>query len=74
VKQRTAATTGGMQWLRRSTTTSTETVEEPLLSSTALLQMDKDEVLVLSGNHPPVKLKKTWYFRDRRWRPRAAAV
>ena len=49
---------------------STEETWEPLLTPTALAQMPRDNVLLLTGDTPPARLTKIRAWKERPWRTR----
>jgi type IV secretion system protein VirD4 len=52
-------------------TTSAEVERKPLLSPTGLMQLHKEQVLLLVGNMPPAMLTKARYWKHRLWRRRS---
>lgn len=52
-------------------TTTSEVERKPLLSPTATMQLDREQVLLLVGNTPPALLKKARYWKHRLWRRRS---
>lgn len=53
--------------LQPNTSVSTEETWEPLLTATALAQMPRNKVLVLSGDAPPAMLTKIKAWREKPW-------
>jgi type IV secretion system protein VirD4 len=51
-------------------TTSTETREEPLVSSTAVMELDEETVLAKVGRHT-MRLQKAWHWENRVWDQRS---
>jgi type IV secretion system protein VirD4 len=49
---------------------SNEEIWEPLLTATALAQMPRNTVLLLSGNAPPARLTKIRAWKERPWKQR----
>jgi type IV secretion system protein VirD4 len=56
--------------LHPNTSVSTEETWEPLLSATALAQMPRNKVLLLTGETPPAMLTKIRAWKERPWRNR----
>jgi type IV secretion system protein VirD4 len=53
---------------------STEESWEPLLTATALAQMPRNTVLLLTGDTPPAKLTKIRAWREQPWRQRRSPL
>jgi type IV secretion system protein VirD4 len=71
-KERVSVTREPFHTFRDRTSTSTETTREPLLSPTALMQLDPDDVLLLVGNSPPALIHKAKYYENISWARRVA--
>jgi type IV secretion system protein VirD4 len=70
-KQREMVAREPFRPVRDRTTTSTETVQQPLLSPTALMQLPPEKVLLLIGNSHPALLDKARYFHYPAWLERS---
>jgi type IV secretory pathway TraG/TraD family ATPase VirD4 len=73
-KQREMVAREPFHTFRDRTTTSTETVQQPLLSPTALMQLPPESLLLLIGNTPPALLQKARYFHNPQWLARSTMV
>lgn len=60
--------------LEREKSVSVEETLEPLLSGTGLAQLSRDEVLLLTGDGPPAKLKKIRAWKSQPWKGRRGAL
>ena len=60
--------------LQPNTSVSTEETWEPLLSATALAQMPRNTVLLLTGDAPPALLTKIRAWKERPWRARRTSL
>jgi type IV secretion system protein VirD4 len=70
-KQREMVAREPFHTFRDRTTTSTETVQQPLLSPTALMQLPAESLLLLIGNSSPALLQKARYFDNPHWLARS---
>jgi type IV secretion system protein VirD4 len=73
-KQREMVAREPFHTFRDRTTTSTETVQQPLLSPTALMQLPPESLLLLIGNSSPALLQKARYFANPTWRARSTMM